>query len=130
MNKKRDPIVWVVQESWASNVDLSSAQQYGKIQHILNVTDRPGMMPESCLNKIRAALDEYQDGDYFATTLADPAGPLLLGLALADFGFDDIKWLRWERPPPGNDGFRPKGGFYVPGDIPCSGFADLLEPVG
>ncbi len=130
MNQKREPIVWMVQESWASNVDVSSALKYGKIEYILSVQDRPGQFPETCLRKIDDALNRYQEGDYFATTLADPAGPLLLGIALADSGFDAIKWLRWERAAPDAGGHRSGGGFYLPTEVPCSGLVDLLEPVG
>ena len=127
MTQQRDPIVWMVQQSWASTADVTSAQKYGRIEYILGVNDRPGQWPEQCLKKIYAALEQYREGDYFATTLADPAGPMLLGIALAEFGFDEIKWLRWERPPPDSSGERRAGaGTYVPGDIPVSQIVDIV----
>lgn len=125
MTQKRDPIVWMVQESWASSVDVSSALKYGKIEYILSVQDRPGQFPETCLKKIFAALEQYQEGDFFATTLADPAGPLLLGIAICDFGFDNIQWLRWERSPPDETGKRPAGGFYLPTEVPCGSVVEM-----
>jgi hypothetical protein len=118
-----EPTCWVIQESWAPNADLSSAQRYGTVRHILEKREMPGVTPGPTLNKIRKLLrEEYRPGDFFASTGADPCGPLLLGIALEELNFtrdaDPVNWLRWERerlpsgqrPAPG----QPRPGFYVP----------------
>lgn len=118
-NTAREPIVWLLQESWSHSVDLSSAQRYGKVVPLLSGKDHPSQAPGPAIFKIKQTLlKEYRPGDYIAYALSDPACAFLAGMVFAKEGLDrdPINWLRWdrERAP---DGERTGGGFYVPSTI-------------
>lgn len=114
----REPTVWLLQHSWSSNVDLSSAQRYGKVVTILDATDIPGRAPGPALFKLRKALKEYHPQDYVAYALSDPASLFLAGMVFARENLmrEPVNWLRWdrERSPSGE---RLVGGFYTPTPI-------------
>lgn len=132
MTEQREPIVWLIQESWTVNTDLSSAQRYGKIETILSSADVASLAPGPCLFKIRQAFKRYRPGDYICYALADPAAILLVGLVLAEQGLErePIQWLRWERERT-TDGKRVPGGvgFYVPTIIDIKGKQASAEQV-
>jgi hypothetical protein len=120
----REPVVWLIQESWTVNADLSSAQRYGKIETILSSADVASLAPGPCLTKIRQAFKRYRPGDFICYALADPAAILLVGLVLAEQRLDrePIQWLRWERERT-IEGKRVQGGigFYTPTIIDLKG---------
>lgn len=115
---EREPKVWLIQESWSQNADLSSAQRYGTVMPILTPQDHPGRMPGPALFKLKKALKDYHPDDYIAYGLADPAGLFLAGMVFARENMmkEPINWLRWERERD-TEGERTKGGFYTPTKI-------------
>ncbi len=115
---EREPKVWLLQESWSQNADLSSAQRYGTVMPILSADDHPGRMPGPAIFKIRKALKGYHPDDYVAYGLADPAAPFLAGMVFAreNLLHQPVNWLRWERNRD-TEGERTKSGFYTPTPI-------------
>ncbi len=116
--KERDPKVWLLQESWSRNIDLSSANRYGAITPILSGADMPSVAPGPSLFKLKAALKDYRPFDYVVYALSDPAAAFLAGMVFAREGLsrEPINWLRWDRER-STEGERTNGGFYVPSHI-------------
>ncbi len=115
----REPKVWLLQESWSQNVDLSSAQRYGLITPILAGGDKPSAAPGPAIFKLKQALvKDYHPDDFVAYGLADPASAFLAGLVFAKENLmrEPINWLRWERERT-TGGERMSGGFYLPSKI-------------
>lgn len=114
----RDPKVWLLQESWSQNADLSSAHRYGTVIPILGSQDHPGRSPGPSLFKLKKALEDYHPDDYIAYALADPAAVFLAGMVMAKEGLlkETVQWLRWERER-ATDGARTSGGYYTPTPI-------------
>lgn len=113
----REPTVWLLQHSYSPNVDLSSAQRYGKVVPILDTTDYPGRIPGPALFKLRKALADYHPEDYVCYGLSDPAAAFLAGMVFARQNLlrEPVNWLRWERErSPAGDRI---GGFYTPTPI-------------
>ena len=119
MTKAREPKVWLLQESWSRNADLSSAQRYGVVMPILSGQDAPGVAPGPALFKLKQRLvHDYHPDDYVVYALADPAAAFLAGMVFARENLigQPVNWLRWERER-AIDGQREAGGYYLPSQI-------------
>lgn len=114
----REPKVWLLQESWKPDVDMSSAQRYGTVIPILTRLDVPGQAPGPCLFKLKHALRDYHPDDYVTYALSDPAAPFLAGMVFANEGLlrEPVNWLRWDRERDINSQ-RTKGGYYIASKI-------------
>ncbi len=98
--------------------DLSSAQRYGKVLHILGPRDQASLAPGPCLFKIKKTLRDFNpETDFLCYAGGDPHTLLLVGFALRDLNIRDARFLRWERERD-TEGRRKPGGFYVPVGMP------------
>lgn len=111
-------VVYVIHQTHQDR-DYSSAREYGAIQFILDLSDRPSIQPELCLNKIDAVLKKFNpDTDYIVWSGGDPIAPLLVGIILRRYvpAGKNFKFLRWERRR-NEHGHRSYEGFYVPTNV-------------
>lgn len=109
--------------------DVSPAMEYGEIKFIFDAYENPSTNPEASLNKIRAALEHYnEETDYCISAGGDPYGLFLVGFIVNELELP-IKWLRFERlrtrPQPGQPATsqsQGSSGYYIPVEMPSSAY--------
>lgn len=104
--------VYIIQDPGMSR-DFSSAAQYGKIVFLLDSSDRPSHKARPVLEKLENRLQNYTEDDYFIWAGGDPLSPILVGSVLSSLGFQQFRFLRWDRVRDRNK-VRTGDGYYVP----------------
>lgn len=120
-----DGTVYIAQEPSPKRVngvsmakDLSSAQRYGTIRHILKSNESASQAPGPSLNKMSRELKDFNPArDFLCMAGGDYLSIALAILALRNMNFHEVQVLRWERER-STDGERQAGGFYVPVTVP------------
>lgn len=98
--------------------DLSSANRYGKIRHLLKSNELVSQAPGPALNKMSRELKDFNPScDYLCMVGGDFLSIALALLALRNMNFREVQLLRWERER-STSGERTAGGFYVPVTVP------------
>lgn len=84
-------------DGWLPNI--SGLSKYGEIELLLQPGEDPEQNPRLCLLRLTERLTTFNpDQDYLVWIGGDTLGAVLVGVALADLGFDHVRWLRWQRP--------------------------------
>lgn len=110
-------LVYIAQEP-RSNMDLSSAHRYGRLEMVLDAKAMPSITPGPCLVAAERKLRAFRpDVDYLCFAGGDPVALALAMLALRGCGLKVISFLRWDRERD-ISGKRTAGGFYVPVHVP------------
>lgn len=103
--------VYVVQ-STKFQADVSPAAVYGSVEFVLGPQDRTSHSPEVVLGKLRKGLKNFDPvEDYVLWAGGDPLSLMLVGTVLAEMGFSEWRYLRYERGGGKNAESTP---FYVP----------------
>jgi hypothetical protein len=104
-------IVYVIQSTKFQS-DVSPAAVYGSVEFVLGPQDRTSHSPEIVLSKLRKCLRDFDPvEDYILWAGGDPLSLMLVGSVLADMGFTEWRYLRYERGSGKNPESTP---FYVP----------------
>ncbi len=94
--------------------DMSSAQRYGKIVHVLEADEQPSITPGPSLFNLQKKLRDFNpELDYICYAGGDPMSLALALVVLKEFNHREVQTLRWDRER-STDGQRMAGGFYVP----------------
>jgi hypothetical protein len=112
---QESPKVFVVQSD--ASRDLSSAEDFGMIRHILPAGFQPSLEPRRAMEHMRRELDAFRPGDFITSTGGDLAGVFMAGLVLPEYHEGTINWLRWERKRAPDGSRLQRVGFYVPSII-------------
>lgn len=120
-----DKKVFLIQSPSNSN-DFSSAVRYGTIMPVLSNGDMPSILPGPCLKKVRESLEDMQETDYLLWAGGDPFALILAGIVVAEKGFKNLKYLRWEKEKL-LDGSRSKNGFYIPIEMTISAIRNKIK---
>lgn len=77
---------------------LAEAAEWGEIRFVTTEEERPGLRSKSILQQVRTRLALFRpEVDFVAWIGGDPAGLILTAATLADMGYRDFLYLRWER---------------------------------
>lgn len=93
-------------------VDVSPAQIYGQIVHILTPGDRTSSNPDLSMRKLFGVLENYEPAeDFILWSGGDPLSCMVTGMVLAELGILKFKYLRYEKPDRSKSYSNP---YYVP----------------
>lgn len=122
MSEDKNPVVWKLQEPPPpARRDYNSALEFGDICEVLTPYEHPSKTPEYCLLKMHTEFQEFQEGDYLLFGGGDPLTPLFAGIVLANLGFSEFNWLKWDR------NQQEPGGYYTPVRIDLESLKKMVD---
>lgn len=102
-----------------SDLDLSSAGHYGRIEYVFDTDDRPSVMPGPMLEKAKGVLKDFGEGDFLLWAGGDPVAFMIATGVAGQVNMGKVPFLVWERQPVpyGQPVPRVRVGSYLPLDV-------------
>lgn len=93
-------------------VDVTPAEIYGSIVHILTPGDRTSSNPDLSMRKLFGVLENFEpEVDFLLWSGGDPLSCMVTGMVMAELGILKFKYLRYEKPDRSKSFSKP---YYVP----------------
>lgn len=101
--------------------NMDPLYDHGELVVLVQAGEHPAFQPERVMRLIRERLKNFDPKqDFIAHVGGDALSTLMVGMVLADmscdeqFPFEDIQWLRYDRPEAPGGGRTHEGARYVP----------------
>lgn len=100
--------------------NLEPLAEHGEIRTLLQAgLDNPWSEPARCMKIINARLLDFNpEEDSIAWAGGDSLALLMVGAVLERYGYNKVRWLRYERTPMPGGGWSHEGAKYIPTVIP------------